>query len=172
MQSIRTALSLSPGAGHTHYLLGAALLFKGDASAALAEMQQEANESWRLYGLPMAYHALGRNAESDQALAQLITKYEKDSAYNIGYVYAFRGEADKAFQWLDKAVEYQDPGLSEIPYEKLFDNIRKDPRWLPFLRKIGKAPEQLAKIDFKVTLPKEWQVEAKGETAKSAATAP
>jgi hypothetical protein len=27
------------------------------------------------------------------------------------------------------------------------------PRWLPFLRKIGYAPEQLAKIEFKVTLP-------------------
>ncbi|HXS03428.1 MAG TPA: hypothetical protein VN731_03075, partial [Rhodanobacter sp.] len=28
-----------------------------------------------------------------------------------------------------------------------------DPRWLPFLRKIGYAPEQLAKIQFTVTLP-------------------
>ena len=64
-----------------------------------------------------------------------------------------RGEADKAFAWLDKAVEYSDPGLSEIVTENLFDNIHKDPRWLPFLRKIGKAPEQLAKIEFKVTLP-------------------
>ena len=32
----------------------------------------------------------------------------------------------------------------------LFDKIHGDPRWLPFLRKIGKAPEQLAKIEFKV----------------------
>jgi hypothetical protein len=37
--------------------------------------------------------------------------------------------------------------------ENLFDNIHADPRWLAFLRKIGKAPEQLAKIEFKVTLP-------------------
>jgi hypothetical protein len=37
--------------------------------------------------------------------------------------------------------------------ENLFDNIHSDPRWLPFLRKIGKAPEQLAQIKFKVTLP-------------------
>ena len=33
--------------------------------------------------------------------------------------------------------------------ENLFDNIHSDPRWLPFLRKIGRAPEQLAKIQFK-----------------------
>jgi len=37
--------------------------------------------------------------------------------------------------------------------EPLFDKIHSDPRWLPFLRKIGKAPEQLAQIKFKVTLP-------------------
>jgi hypothetical protein len=101
----------------------------------------------------MAYHALGRKADSDAALAALIAKWEKDSAYNIAYVYAYRGEADQAFAWLDKAVEYGDGGLGEIVTENLFDKIRNDPRWLSFLRKVGKAPEQLAKVEFKVTLP-------------------
>jgi len=82
-------------------------------------------------------------------------------------VYAYHGEADKAFEWLDKAVEFGDPGLSDIVTENLFDKIRSDPRWLPFLRKIGKAPEQLAKIEFKVTLPPEWQ--AKATTASNGA---
>ena len=131
-----------------------ALLLKGDAKGALAEIEQETSEAWKMIGLPMAYHALGRKADSDAALAALIAKYEKDGPYNIAYVYAFRGEADQAFEWLDKAVEYGDPGLGEIVTENLFDNIHADPRWLPFLRKIGKAPEQLAKIKFKVTLPK------------------
>ena len=58
---------------------------------------------WKMIGLPMAYHALGRKADSDAALAALIAKWEKDSPYNIAYVYAFRGEADKAFARADKA---------------------------------------------------------------------
>ena len=37
--------------------------------------------------------------------------------------------------------------------EPLFANLHDDPRWLPFLRKIGKAPEQLAAINFDVTVP-------------------
>jgi hypothetical protein len=41
----------------------------------------------------------------------------------------------------------------EILTENLFDKIHSDPRWLPFLRKIGKAPDQLAKIEFKVPPP-------------------
>ena len=153
--TLRSVLSLSPGRGLAHTAMCQAMLFKGDASGALAEIEQEKSELYRLIGLPMAYHALGRKAESDAALATLIAKLEKDASYNIAYVYAFRGEADKAFEWLDKAIQYQDGGLSDIVAEKLFDNIHSDPRWLPFLRKLGKAPEQLAKIQFNVTVPKE-----------------
>jgi hypothetical protein len=102
----------------------------------------------------MAYHALGRQAESDTALAELIRKHEKDSAYNIAYVLACRGEPDHAFEWLDKAVAYHDPGLAQIAVEPQFADIRSDPRWLPFLRRIGMAPEQLAAIRFDIKVPK------------------
>ena len=148
--SFRTALSLSPNQGGAHCFLGMALMLKGDATAALAEIEQEKIEMWRMIGLPMAYCALGRKSDADAALNALIAKYEKEAPYNIAYVYAFCGDADKAFEWLDKAVTYQDPGLGEIVVENLFDKIHSDPRWLPFLRKIGKAPDHLAKIEFKV----------------------
>jgi lipoprotein NlpI len=148
--SFRTALSLSPDQGAAHCNLGIVLMLKGDATAALAEIEQEKIEVWRMIGLPMAYCALGRKADADAALNALIAKYEKDGPINIASGYAFCGDADKAFEWLDKAVAYQDPGLGEIVTENLFDKIHSDPRWLPFLRKIGRAPDQLAKIEFKV----------------------
>jgi TolB-like protein/Flp pilus assembly protein TadD len=151
--SFRTVLSLSPSNGGAHCQLGVALLLKGDAKGALAEIEQETSEIYKLIGLPMAYRALGRKADSDAALAALIAKHEKDGPSNIASVYAFRGEADQAFAWLDKAIEYGDGGLGEIVTDNLFDKIHADPRWLSFLRKLGKAPEQLAKIEFKVTLP-------------------
>jgi len=151
--SFRSALSLSPGYAAAQYGIGEALLAKGDPAASLVAMQKESFEGWRAIGLPMAWHALGKKAESDTALAELIRKHEKDSAYNIAYVLAYRGETDRAFEWLDKAVAYRDPGLSLIVGDPLFANIKKDPRWLLFLRKIGKAPEQLAAIKFEVKLP-------------------
>jgi tetratricopeptide (TPR) repeat protein len=153
MASYRTVLSLAPGRGGVHAELGNALLLKGDVQGALAEIEQETSEMWKMIGLPMAYHALGRKADSDAALAAVIAKYEKDAPSNIASAYAFRGDADKAFAWLDKSVEYGDTGIGEIVTENLFDKIHADPRWLAFLRKIGKAPEQLAKIEFRVTLP-------------------
>jgi len=80
--------TLAPSRGVAHSQLGNALLQKGDAQGALAELEQEKTEIWRMIGLPMAYHALGRKADSDAVLVALVAKYEKDVAYNIAYVYA------------------------------------------------------------------------------------
>jgi TolB-like protein/lipoprotein NlpI len=157
MALYRTTLSLSPGRGGAHYGIGLALLLEGHAGGARAEMEQETGEPNRLLGLAMADHALGREAESDRTLAAFIPKNEKDWSYNIAGVYAFRGEADRAFEWLDKAIARGDPGLSDIPNDRLFDSVRTDPRFIPFLRRIGKAPDQLATIEFKVTLPEAGQ---------------
>jgi TolB-like protein/thioredoxin-like negative regulator of GroEL len=152
--SFRTALMLSPDSSGAHYLIGMALLMKGEPQAALEAMQLEDVGFIRLVGLSLAYHALGQTAESNAALAKLIEQYEQEMAFNIAYVVAYRGEADRAFEWLGKAVEYKDGGLSDILLTRMFDNIHDDPRWLPFLESIGKSPEQLAAIEFKVTLPK------------------
>ena len=110
---------------------------------------------WRLVGLALAQHALGQTAASDAALDRLMEENEQVAAYNIAYILAYRGEADRAFEWLDKAVSYGDPGLAEIVTEPLFSNLHDDPRWLPFLESLGKAPEQLAQIEFEVSLPGE-----------------
>jgi len=151
--SMRVALALSPQYNGAHNIISASLIAKGDAAGALADAQAESSETWRIISLAAAYYALGRKGEADAALSNVITKLGTEASYNIAYTYALRGEADKAFEWLDKADQYNDGGLSEIVYEPFFDNIRSDPRWLPFLRKVGRAPDQLAKVEFKVTLP-------------------
>ena len=81
--SFGTVLSLNPNQGVVRYDLAMALLLKGDAASALAAIEQERNEGYRMVGLPMVYRALGRKADSDAALAALIAKYEKDAPYNI-----------------------------------------------------------------------------------------
>ena len=153
--AFRTAVSLSPGRIGLQYTIGVALLLRGDSEGALTAMQQESSPIGRLIGLSMAYHALGQSAASDSALNELIKRPEPEGlAYNIAYILAWRGETDRAFASLEKAVAYRGPGLLELPYEELFANLHDDPRWLPFLRKLGQAPEQLAAIKFEVTLPK------------------
>ena len=152
--SFRTAARLSPGIILVQFGIGWGLLQKGEFEAALVAMQAESSEAYRLYGLAIVHYALGQADESDSALVELIEKYEQEYAYNIAVVLAFRGEVDRAFEWLDKAVQYNDPGLSDPHTSYLLTALKDDPRWLPFLESIGKLPEQLAAIEFKVTLPK------------------
>jgi serine/threonine protein kinase/Flp pilus assembly protein TadD len=150
--NMRTALTLSPTQAVLHYQIGVALIEKGDPTAALEEIEKE-HEEFRRIGLPLVYHALGRKADSDSALADLIAKDGDASAYNVANAYAFRGENDPAFKWLDHAYELHDPGLANVTFDTLFENLHSDPRWQAFLERIGKSPDQLEKIQFKLTLP-------------------
>ncbi len=154
ISSSRTALELEPGQPVTHFMIGSSLLLQGHAQPALAEMELEPFEPFRLFGTAMAYHSLGERNKSDAALAETVAKYDKDAAYNIAYIHAWRREPDKAFAWLNKAIEYKDSALPMIAIDPLFNSLYDDPRWLPLLRRLGRAPEELAKIDFVVDLPR------------------
>ena len=152
--SLRTTVLLSPDYVGANYFLGVALIHGGDPDAALEAIQREVLEPFRLVGLAMVYHALGKTTESETALAQLVDEYSEDAAYNIAQVFAFRGEPDKAFEWLEKALTFSDSGLSEIVGQPEFSSLHSDSRWLPFLQNIGRAPDQLAAIRFDVNFPK------------------
>jgi TolB-like protein/Tfp pilus assembly protein PilF len=151
--SMRTALRLSPGYVIAQLIIGLALHEKGEYDAALAAMQAESHEGYRLVGLAIVHHALGQVAESDAALAELIERYERQLTIGVASALAFRGEADRAFDWLEKAVQYKNPLLSLTAATILFANLHDDPRWLPFLESIDMSPAQLAAIEFNVTLP-------------------
>ncbi len=136
----RKALELDPDGATRHLFLGRALLLQGKTDAALREMQQETDESWRLSGLPLAFHALGRRSESDAALETFKSKQAEEMAYQIAEVHAFRGEADLAFEWLERAYAQRDGGVTEIKYDRLMRGIVGDPRYKAFLGKL-KLPE-------------------------------
>jgi TolB-like protein len=150
----RTAIRLSADATGARNGIGLAMLIgKHDAAGALKEGEAEPDEPSRMQVVAAALHTLGRTGEADQALHGLVGKFGSDQPVLIATVYAWRGAADSAFEWLEKAAAVHDLGLGGALVEPMFDSLHDDPRWLPFLRKIGYAPEQIAKIDLKVTLP-------------------
>jgi TolB-like protein/DNA-binding winged helix-turn-helix (wHTH) protein len=149
----RSALALSPSAMGGHGVIGEVMVLQGNARAALAEVQFETDPAWRLHVQSLAYHALGQSAASAAALAEMIeTQGSKYASYIVEEA-AFRGDSDLAFEWLDRAARLRDPSLGAIPLSPFCANLHKDPRWYPYLRQQGMAPEQLAAIDFDITLP-------------------
>jgi TolB-like protein/DNA-binding winged helix-turn-helix (wHTH) protein len=133
---LQKALDLNPQAAFAHVLLGKILIAEEKPQQAPAEIEKEPNELLKLTGLVLVYHALGREQDSTAALAELIAKHDTDSAYQIAQAYAFRGESDKSFEWLERAYKQRDPGLPQIKTEPLFNNLRHDSRYTKLLQKI------------------------------------
>ena len=138
LAAARGVLELDPQWRGAHLMVGQVYLAQEKPDQALQEILQETLEDSRLYGLVMAYHALGRKAESDAALATYTEKYQGIRAYNIASLHAIRGELDEAFEWLDRAYARRE-ALFGVKVDPELANLRSDPRWLPFLRKMRLA---------------------------------
>src|SRR5262249_14131333 len=121
---------------------------------ALREFDREPEEFQRIAGRPLALFALARRDEADGALQTLLDKGRIEPE-TIATVYAFRGEKDAAFEWLHKAAAELDPSVSTAITEPWLDSLHDDARWVPYLRSIGYAPDQLAKVRLEVVLPAE-----------------
>jgi len=135
----RQALDLAPAISQGHILLGWTLLARGEPAAALAVMEQETDERYRDVGRAMALDALGRRTEADRALGIAEAKYAGVVEYPIAVVYANRNDLDKAFAWLDRAFQLHDGWVPWVPWDPLLNNLRGDPRYNAFLRKMNLA---------------------------------
>jgi TolB-like protein/Flp pilus assembly protein TadD len=134
--ALRRALEISPTLTHAHYGLGLVLLARNDPQAALAEMLQEGDEGTRLAGSAIVYFAVAHKAESDAALAQML-KSQANRPFDIAGVYAFRGESDETFKWLERAYARRDPFLCSIKGDPRMNKLEGDPRYKAFLKKMN-----------------------------------
>jgi TolB-like protein/cytochrome c-type biogenesis protein CcmH/NrfG len=151
--ALRKSLEVAPNAVFTHELLGEALMFSGDLDGALAEMQREPHDTMRRLGLALVYAALGRREES-QRLLEDVGREHPDFASPVAAGFARLGKSDEAFEWLDRALQERDGGVLEVRTGPLFQPLRADPRWKPFLRRVGLSDEQVAALDFKIEVPR------------------
>lgn len=133
---ILEAMDASPDMAAAHNRLSIIALCQGNFHEALREAQFEKSAGFRHHLQAMAHFSLGDREASDREMTALIAEGESWSC-QIACASAWRGEIDKAFYWLDRALATHDAG---IPLSKVIPFLRPlhaDPRWLPFLKKIG-----------------------------------
>ena len=152
LESFRTLQRLSPDYFALEYRMGLALLLKGEAEAALASFSAEEDDEYRVKGSALALYALGRQEEHEARLQELIEGWGEEWPSEVAPVYAWTGDADSAFQWLEKSVK-EEPGGFDTQ-DPLLQALHSDPRWLPLLESLGKSPEQLNIIRFEISLPR------------------
>jgi TolB-like protein len=133
----RKAAELQPTGAASHRWQVLVAIQRGDGEAALREAELEPNEAYRRFELALAHYARGDRAAADAVLSEMIARDRNLLAYQIAEVYAWRGETDKAFEWLQISFGNHDTGTLSLLVDPLVRGLRGDPRYESMLEKIG-----------------------------------
>jgi predicted Zn-dependent protease len=132
----RKALELDPAHPVVRSQLAGIYFEQGRQRDALAEIEREPVPLFRLQGRALTSYALGQRTEAEAALKELIGQYHRSAAVQIAEVYAARGQVNSAFEWLDRAYDQRDGGLTEIKGNPLLKNLEGDSRYTALLKKM------------------------------------
>jgi len=148
IDSYKNAINLNPDIYEGNYHLGVSYLLLGKPQQALDSFNRSVDPEYRQKGRALAFHALGRGQEFEDQFAELQQQFGEQWPSEIAHVYAWTGEHDLAFQWLDKAVEMDEGGISNSRRIAFLRPLHDDPRWQIFLEKVGVSDAQIAEIEF------------------------
>jgi Flp pilus assembly protein TadD len=129
----------------TYWLSGAVYLRRGDYDMAIADFRRNVElqgmGAQATAALGLGYAEAGMPDKAREVLKELESTAEQEyiAPSRIGVIYAALGEANDAFEWLDKAYDERDANLLFIGIEHAYDKIRSDPRFIELLEKIGLA---------------------------------
>ena len=150
--SYRTALALTPNRTGAHYEIGVGLLLQAEPELALESFRKERDDEWNVKGRALAHHMLGNEERHAELLQELIDGWGERWPSEVAQVYAWSGDVDTAFEWLDKAIEIREAGLRVQHTNPLYSRIKGDVRWSEFRRRSKSAIGLLDAIEFSVDL--------------------
>ena len=149
----RRTVELEPGRAHTNYWFGEIHLLMGDVDQAAEFFAKETDEAYRLKGAALVAFARNQPDEGEVALAELIEKFGVQWPSEVAHVYAYSGQNELAFDWLEKEIAtYGTGGWGEWQLQRLYDNLRETPEWDAFLMRQGAHASQLRRQTLKIDL--------------------
>jgi hypothetical protein len=83
-----------------------------------------------------ALDRLGRRADADRSLATAERNWGNGMAYQISYVYAARGEPERALAWLERAYRQRDAGLLAVASDPMLASLADNADFKAFLSKL------------------------------------
>jgi TolB-like protein len=137
--TFRHLLELNSSYAWGHCMLGWVLLDAHKPDAALAIMREEADRDSQ-WCVADALWGLARRTDAEAFLADAKAKHADTQALQIAQSYALRGDRDEAFKWLNRAYDNRQTLLYVVRQDPLLRNLRDDPRFNEFVRKM-KLPE-------------------------------
>jgi len=136
-QAVTKYAYFHPDAVAQHAMMSHVLMAMGRYEEALAEANLEVNEYWKLSTLSFATYAIGDTKRADQLLTEYVLQYGESIPGHIASLYAYRGENDNAFKWLETAYKKHDSGLLHVINFQTLRNLWNDSRWDDFIEKLN-----------------------------------
>jgi len=144
-QAIVKAIALQPTGTAVHETLTIIEILRGEAAAAMTAAQQEPPGPWHDFAVTLALQIGGDPAAADAAVKDMMERYATLAPYQTAEVHALRNDADKTFEWLDRAWSSRDPGIEYLLTDPLILRFRNDPRFSAFCKKVGLPTTTTAK---------------------------
>jgi Tfp pilus assembly protein PilF len=110
-----------------------------EAIEKLRRARQLEEASWVVASLGCAYAASGNRVEAQKILDELTerSKHGYVSPYYFAQIYAGLGDKEKAIAFLEQAAEDRSIWMVWLKVERMFDNIRTDPRFVALRQRVG-----------------------------------
>jgi serine/threonine protein kinase len=146
MEQARFMLDLDPDYYIGHWARGMLLLDERTGLEAITEFRLAAELSkYAPLMLGWLGLALGRAGETEEARALLLRLSEISCATYVppscfAWIHLELGNADDAFQWMDRAIDARDPMMMPIQSYPFLDSFRSDPRYHALLQKMNLEP--------------------------------
>jgi len=144
LEASRRGVALNPNEWLEHFYLGVGYEGTGKQLESIAEYQKAVELSGgdqdAIVALAHAYAGVGRRAETQKILRELVQKSTKVnvSPYFTATLYAALGDKDTAFKFLEKAYLEKSLDISwHLKADLRIDNLRSDPRYQNLLRRAG-----------------------------------
>ncbi len=90
----------------------------------------------RSFAGAFVYHAAGRFDEAVASRQWMIDEVGIPLGFQIAYMFAYHGDPDSAFEWLEISYDNHDGGMSYLLNEPRLESLHDDPRWRPLLEKV------------------------------------
>jgi adenylate cyclase len=151
---LRDALALAPDFTWGKVVLGGVHLFAGEPERALEIFSEVYADSGAVFpGHLEALHDLGRREEFDALLPEFLEVHEEDFPLMVAQLYAWIGDKDEAFRWLDQHSREMTWDIRSHLTRPWYRNLHDDPRWQALLEQYQMTEEKLASLDLDIRLP-------------------
>ena len=137
-EAFRELMALNPNHHNVFGFLYRIDAVRGNVDRALNQHGDTLNPFWSDFNWLLIAYRFRRTKECEAKLAEFIAANADEGAFQIAEIYAFAGEADAAFKWLEAAVQKRDPGLTdELLSTETLLRLHSDARWEPLVEKLG-----------------------------------